>query len=188
MRFARRFAFVSAAVLVLTACGERLIFEASTDPTIAPTAVNGTDQSSDSSTEDGTATQAPAAEPGVINWETCTPGTTGPFECGYLDVPFDYDNPSVGTFSLYLVRRLADTSSSRIGSMLVNPGGPGFGGTDVAAYAEWYVSDALIERFDIVGWDPRGTGKSTPAVDCIDDYDRYFAIDSPPNEIGRAHV
>ena len=182
MRFARRFAFVSVAVLVLVACGERIIFEASTDPTIAPTAVNGADQSSDTSTEADTDTPAPAAEPGVISWETCTPGTTGTFECGYLDVPFDYDNPSVGTFSLYLVRRLADTSSSRIGSMLVNPGGPGFGGTDVAAYAEWYVSDALIERFDIVGWDPRGTGKSTPAVDCIDDYDRYFAIDSPPND------
>ena len=73
MRFARRFAFVSVAVLVLVACGERIIFEASTDPTIAPTAVNGADQSSDTSTEADTDTPAPAAEPGVISWETCTP-------------------------------------------------------------------------------------------------------------------
>ncbi|NCZ56498.1 MAG: alpha/beta fold hydrolase, partial [Acidimicrobiia bacterium] len=37
-------------------------------------------------------------------------------------------------------------------------------------------------QFDIIGWDPRGTGLSTPAVDCIDDYDPYFGIDSPPND------
>jgi pimeloyl-ACP methyl ester carboxylesterase len=64
--------------------------------------------------------------------------------------------------------------------MLVNPGGPGFGGSSVAADAEYYFSDELLDRFDIIGWDPRGTGKSTPAVDCVDEYDDYFGIDSTP--------
>jgi pimeloyl-ACP methyl ester carboxylesterase len=64
----------------------------------------------------------------------------------------------------------------------VNPGGPGFGGTTVAEQAEWYFSTELLEQFDVVGWDPRGTGASTPAVDCTEDYDRYFGIDSPPND------
>jgi len=181
MRFARRIALVSASVLVLVACGERMIFEASTDPTIEPTATDAGDSAANDE-RDGSANDTPAVVPlGTISWETCTPGSAGTFECGYLDVPFDYNDPGVGTFSLYLVRRIADAPTGRIGSMLVNPGGPGFGGSDVAAYAEWYVSDALMASFDIVGWDPRGTGKSTPAVDCIDNYDRYFAIDSPPN-------
>ena len=80
------------------------------------------------------------------------------------------------------MRRPAETPDSRIGSLLVNPGGPGFGGTAVAEQAEWYFSTELLEQFDVVGWDPRGTGASTPAVDCTEDYDRYFGIDSPPND------
>ena len=55
------------------------------------------------------------------------------------------------------------------------PGGPGFGGSDFAVYADQIYGEELLERFDIVGWDPRGTGLSEPAIDCIDDYDRYFA-------------
>ncbi|MEY4401375.1 MAG: hypothetical protein RL072_1240 [Actinomycetota bacterium] len=182
MRLARQVALTSAAVLVLASCGERLIFEASTDPTIEADVDDATGATADNETDSSTDAPIPATPPGTISWGTCTPGSTGTFECGYLDVPFDYDDPGVGTFSLYLVRRLADSPASRIGSMLVNPGGPGFGGSDVAAYAEWYVSDSLMERFDVVGWDPRGTGKSTPAVDCVDEYDRYFGIDSPPND------
>ncbi|NCX61019.1 MAG: alpha/beta fold hydrolase, partial [Actinobacteria bacterium] len=77
---------------------------------------------------------------------------------------------------------VADDAAARIGSMLVNPGGPGFGGTTIPENAEWYVSETLRSQFDIIGWDPRGTGLSTPAVDCIDDYDPYFGIDSPPND------
>ena len=96
-------------------------------------------------------------------------------------MPFDYENPSAGSFVLSLIRRPADIPESRIGSLLVNPGGPGFGGTAVAEQAEWYFSTELLEQFDVVGWDPRGTGASTPAVDCTEDYDRFFGIDSPPN-------
>jgi pimeloyl-ACP methyl ester carboxylesterase len=83
---------------------------------------------------------------------------------------------------LSLIRRPAEIPESRIGSLLVNPGGPGFGGTTVAEQAEWYFSTELLEQFDVVGWDPRGTGASMPAVDCTEDYDRYFGIDSPPND------
>ena len=67
------------------------------------------------------------------------------------------------------------------GSLLVNPGGPGFGGSVLAAFAPQIYDDALLDRFDIVGWDPRSTGLSTPAIDCIDDYDPFFAeIDITP--------
>ena len=100
--------------------------------------------------------------------------------CGTLNVPFDYNDPTIGEFSLKLVKHPATDSSKRIGSLLVNPGGPGFGGTSIAENAEAYLSERLLSVFDVVGWDPRGTGESTPAVDCIDDYDEYFTLDPTP--------
>jgi len=183
MLLRHRLAFVMAAAVMVSACGERLIYEASTDPTITTTVADsdGTNVTESPTSPDGS-DENDTAQPGTISWESCNAGPIGTYECGYLDVPFDYANPSIGTFSLYLVRRLADSTATRIGSMLVNPGGPGFGGTVVAEQAEWYLSSSLMDRFDIVGWDPRGTGQSTPAVDCIDEYDQYFGIDSPPND------
>jgi pimeloyl-ACP methyl ester carboxylesterase len=64
--------------------------------------------------------------------------------------------------------------------MMVNPGGPGFGGSSLADDAQYYFSQELIDRFDIIAWDPRGTGETTPAVNCVDTFDEYFGLDSPP--------
>jgi len=102
-------------------------------------------------------------------------------QTGSLEVPVDYDDPSQGTMTLHVVRHLADPEQ-RIGTLLVNPGGPGFGGTSLAVQAaDIYTSD-LLARFDILGWDPRGTGESDPHIDCVDDYDRYYAsIDLTPD-------
>ena len=73
------------------------------------------------------------------------------------------------------------TQENRIGTLLVNPGGPGFGGTDFALFAAQIFDQSLLEHFDILAWDPRGTGESEPTIDCIDDYDPYFnEIDSTP--------
>ena len=112
------------------------------------------------------------------------PPTGGPFEwaafgdnsrvqTGHLVVPLDYSDPSKGTVDLFVARHVAK-ASKRIGSLLVNPGGPGFGGSDFAIQAEHVYSNDLLDRFDIVGWDPRGTGLSTPAIDCTDDYDHFY--------------
>ncbi len=69
----------------------------------------------------------------------------------------------------------------RIGTLLVNPGGPGFGGTGLALNAASTYDQALREHFDIVGWDPRGTADSEPVIDCIDSWDPYFTgVDSTP--------
>ena len=68
------------------------------------------------------------------------------------------------------------TPKQRIGSLLVNPGGPGFGGSDFAPAGRRDLQRSRsLDRFDIVGWDPRGTGLTTPTIDCIDDYDHFFA-------------
>ena len=102
-------------------------------------------------------------------------------QTGNLEVPLDHDDPSKGTITLHVVRHLADPDR-RIGTLLVNPGGPGFGGSVLALRAADIYSSRLLERFDIVGWDPRGTGESDPHIDCIDDYDRYYAtVDLTPD-------
>ncbi|NDC27662.1 MAG: alpha/beta fold hydrolase, partial [Actinobacteria bacterium] len=101
--------------------------------------------------------------------------------CSVLEVPYDYEDPAIGSFSLFVKKRSVEDPAKRIGSLLVNPGGPGFGGSSLADDAYYYFSSDLLERFDIIAWDPRGTGESTPAVDCVDTYDEYFGLDSPPD-------
>ena len=120
--------------------------------------------------------------PTGFNWKACDDSaSTTTVQCGTLQVPFDYNNPSAGTFTLYVKLLPAANPTLRIGSMMVNPGGPGFGGSSLADDASYYFSSDIIDHFDIIAWDPRGTGKSTPAIDCVDDYDQYFGIDSPPD-------
>jgi pimeloyl-ACP methyl ester carboxylesterase len=118
----------------------------------------------------------------AFGWTTLSKGV----EEGHLDVPLDYADPSAGTITLYLERHLAEQPSKRIGTLLVNPGGPGYGGSSLADDAANEYGQALLDRFDIVGWDPRGTGSSEPAIDCVSDLDHYFAVDSSPDtEAGR---
>ena len=125
---------------------------------------------------------------GTIKWKSCSDDSLDPLQCARLSVPFDYNNPSKGSFSLKLVKHPAKIRTQRIGSMLVNPGGPGFGGTTLAENADSYFSSTLIDTFDIIGWDPRGTGESTPAVDCVDDYDKYFTSDPSPETEAQQQV
>jgi pimeloyl-ACP methyl ester carboxylesterase len=96
-------------------------------------------------------------------------------EVGSFTVPVDYTDASKGTFELYIARHPAMKPSERIGSLLINPGGPGFGGSDFALFAEQNFDQTLLDHFDIVAWDPRGTGLSTPPIDCTDDYDHFYA-------------
>ena len=117
---------------------------------------------------------------GTINWTSCTGDELDPTMCATFKVPYDYNDASVGQFSLKLVKHPAAKPEKRIGSMLVNPGGPGFGGIFLAEDPISYFGGDLVDSFDIIGWDPRGTGESTPAVDCIDNYDTYFTTDPSP--------
>ena len=117
-------------------------------------------------------------------------GDTGRVEIGTFTAPVDYADPSGGKFQLNIARHLAMKPKERIGSLLVNPGGPGFGGTDFAIFAEQNFGQPLLDHFDIVAWDPRGTGLGEPTIDCIDDYDQVFATGdiTPEDEAERQQL
>jgi pimeloyl-ACP methyl ester carboxylesterase len=113
-----------------------------------------------------------------LDWQDCY----GNFQCSNLLVPIDYQDLSVGALSLALLRYQALDQDRRIGSLVVNPGGPGASGLDYAYNAENIVSPAILQRFDIVGFDPRGVGESAP-IKCLSDVetDASFAADSKPD-------
>ena len=110
------------------------------------------------------ATHSPTRpSPSKIAWTDCGGG----FQCGTLQVPLDYSRADGRKISLALLRKPATQASGRIGSLLMNPGGPGESGieflrSDVASLRN------LNARFDLVSWDPRGVAGSTP-VTCVDD-------------------
>ena len=116
-------------------------------------------------------------EPAPIEWDEFNEAV----DVTTIEVPVDYQQPDGPRFELFVARYNALDQDNKIGSLLVNPGGPGFGGTDLAFFAAQIFDRPLLDRFDIIGWDPRGTGESDPPIDCIDDYDPYFTeIDSTP--------
>ena len=100
----------------------------------------------------------PALKVPTLHWVECG----APFQCATAAVPLDYDEPNGPTITLALTRRPADDPGRRIGSMFINPGGPGGPGTGVVRAAEFLWTPEVLARFDIIGFDPRGVGASTP--------------------------
>ncbi|WP_158879443.1 alpha/beta fold hydrolase [Amycolatopsis anabasis] len=109
----------------------------------------------------------PAAADGGLHWTPCaTPQTAPRLECASLEVPVDWARPDGAKLTLKLNRLPARKPAERIGPIFVNPGGPGGATTDVVAYngmiAGYPETQALADRFDIIGFDPRGVGGSAP--------------------------
>jgi pimeloyl-ACP methyl ester carboxylesterase len=98
-----------------------------------------------------------------IDWRSCNQD----FQCATLAVPIDYEKLSTGTFEIALLKYEARTSK-KLGSLIVNPGGPGGSGVDYAYAAEYIFSPAILDRYDIVGFDPRGVSRSAP-IRCLND-------------------
>ncbi|WP_405091568.1 alpha/beta hydrolase [Micromonospora sp. NBC_01392] len=77
-------------------------------------------------------------------------------ECTTVRLPLDYDNPKGATTEVALLRVKARDQQHKIGSLFLNPGGPGGSGTSIALAAPYFLGDDLLDRFDVVGVDPRG--------------------------------
>lgn len=107
-----------------------------------------------------------------VAWAPC-----GTYECASVDVPLDYAAPEGRTISLGVTRQRA-TREPRLGTLFVNPGGPGGSGRDMVRF----FGTVGLERFDLVGWDPRGVGASAP-VTCLDGpaADAHLQLDASPD-------
>ena len=162
-----------AAATVLTGCGLFSDDEpALPEPSLSPSPVESEEPSDE------------PAEPDLaefydqeLDWEDC-----GRNECAELEVPLDYADPYGETIELSVLRVSARNDEQRVGSLVVNPGGPGGSGVDYASNASSYFGSELLQAFDIVGLDPRGVGRSTP-VDCLTDaqLDTFVAADPDPD-------
>jgi pimeloyl-ACP methyl ester carboxylesterase len=117
--------------------------------------------------------------PPAIAWSPCHRNLGFPFECARVQVPLDYANPQGRTISLALARLPASDPADRIGSLFINPGGPGGSGVDVVLAAGPYLYGGAVQaRFDIVGFDPRGIMRSTP-LRCFDSPDQWGPLFLP---------
>jgi len=109
------------------------------------------------------AAPARAARPAALDWSPCTQDVTA--QCATLQVPTDWADPYSARVGIAVARRPATDPAARIGTLVVNPGGPGGSGVDFAVDSAYFFSEALRRRFDIVGFDPRGIARSSP-VQC----------------------
>jgi len=150
---------------------------------------SGKDDSGDAApSSTAQASTAPKAQP--IDWTDCSgdidpiiagrPGADRDlsFQCGSTRVPVHYDDPTGDTLQLFLVKATLAGQTDRVGSLLVNPGGPGQSASDAAIQSALTLPTDVLNRFDVVGVDPRGVELST-AVRCISDEqkDELFAAD-----------
>ncbi|MEU0069553.1 alpha/beta hydrolase [Streptomyces sp. NPDC006332] len=150
--------------------------------------------SAGSATTAGAAAQAalaalPRATPTVLasyydqkpNWHSCqVPG----FQCATLKAPLDYAKPADGEVRLAVARKKATGQGKRLGSLLVNPGGPGGSAIDyLQAYAGISYPARVRARYDMVAVDPRGVARSEP-VTCLSgrDMDTYTQTDNTPDD------
>ncbi|MFU8852713.1 alpha/beta hydrolase [Micromonospora sp. SL1-18] len=91
-----------------------------------------------------------------LHWYGCY----GYAQCATVRLPLDYDKPKGATTEVAVLRVKARDQKHKIGSLFLNPGGPGGSGTGFALVAPYFLGDDLLDRFDIVGVDPRGVAAS----------------------------
>ena len=175
---ARKAGAVLAALMLstaLTACQPQASAASTTPPTSAPTPT--AQASAPASDSPGGSTGSPSGSSGgsqsdvprglesfysqSIDWQDCSDGTS-PFQCGTVTVPLDYNNPGGRTITIALKKLPASDSDAEHGSLFFNPGGPGVSGIRTLETQATVLPEELRAGYDVVGFDPRGIGQSTP--------------------------
>ncbi|WP_040477967.1 alpha/beta hydrolase [Longispora albida] len=99
------------------------------------------------------------------HWQRCAPDRPAALQCTTLKAPLDYTDPGGRTIDLAVSRLKASSATHRRGVLLLNPGGPGAPGLDLPADPALTLSEEVKRRYDLIGFDPRGVGRSSP-VSC----------------------
>ena len=175
---------VGGIVLVLGACSS------GGQVTVGPPADPPSTETQEGSTPPVASSIPLASLPQQVAWAPCPDSDdydVEGWECGTIEVPLDYDQPQGQTITIALTRAPATDQSTRIGSLVVNPGGPGGSGIEAAHFLVDELPPNLKARFDLVGFDPRGVGDST-AVDCIGDGAKDAEADLDPTPDTEAEI
>jgi pimeloyl-ACP methyl ester carboxylesterase len=166
----RGLAGLAAIAVLAAACGGGGDESKGSDKPSEPTAATSQAPSGDSNRN-----SVAAFHDQTIDWTDC-----GDFQCGSVEVPMDYSNPSGPTVDIQLKR--APATGDPIGTLFINPGGPGGSGTDYLTTFSHEMSDQMRAHYDVIGFDPRGVAKSDPLV-CVNDaeLDKLVAFDPTPD-------
>lgn len=115
-----------------------------------------------------------------LSWTNCAEFGQA-YECATLKVPLDYTSPT-RSIGLSVLKRPADSTTGYLGALVINPGGPGGSGVDYAKFATNVFSAGVTARYDVVGFDPRGVGRSAP-IRCLDNRqtDMWLSMDDTPD-------
>ncbi|MBP0455445.1 alpha/beta fold hydrolase [Kitasatospora sp. RG8] len=200
-RFSRRALPAAVAAALLAGCtssaGSGDAASGTTSPAAAPatTAAPPTPTATPTPTPKPTGQADPALKPFYgqqIAWTQCAddPQSTkideSVVQCATLKVPLDYANPAGEALDVAVVRNPALKQDQRVGSLLVNPGGPGGSGVNMVKRSPDGYAGPLHDRFDMVGFDPRGVGLTSP-LNCLDDKarDEWVTTDAPGADHGK---
>jgi pimeloyl-ACP methyl ester carboxylesterase len=156
-RAARIAVALVAAMCLLASCGPSAKSASATKDSSS----NSTSTSVTTSTTTAPTTTTEAPLPVTpIQWSPC-----GGLQCGSVTVPLDYANPQGPTIQIAVARHPAEVPADSIGSLVINPGGPGVSGIDDLPNELSVLTPGLLDDFDIVSFDPRGVDRSDP-VNC----------------------
>ena len=119
----------------------------------------------------------PAPGKAETNWTDCGDG----WECASIEVPLDYDHLNQSTVQLELSRLPAAGPGPRLGSLLFNFGGPGASTIDILPGIVEFLAPEVRQRFDLVAFDPRGVGHSSP-IRCNQNVANFWGLDGTPDD------
>ena len=168
----------------LTACQPQASAASTTPPASAPAPTAQASAPADNATGSSGSPQSDVPQElesfysQTIDWQDCSDGTS-PFQCGTVTVPLDYEHPDGRAITLALKKLPASDGDAEHGSLFLNPGGPGGSGVEAVADAP-RAPEELRAAYDIIGFDPRGVGQSTP-ITCWTDDEIKQSLTDPGN-------
>ncbi|MFJ6777681.1 alpha/beta fold hydrolase [Streptomyces yangpuensis] len=107
-------------------------------------------------------------------WQRCDPGQPASYECATLKVPLDYRRPDGRTIDIAISRMKSENPAKRHGVLLLNPGGPGGSGLDLPLLMNGLMPKDVRDGYDLIGFDPRGVGASSPITCGLNDAEQAF--------------